>query len=112
MLIPSDAKKELKEVTWTKGGTLINDGLKKYANQHFEKEKNEGVDLELTGLDLPREANDYMAITMYSDKSANEEENPLNERATALAIACGQSTTSIYGDAFVARALDGEDTPW
>ena len=110
VLIPSDAKEELKEVTWTQGGTFNNDGLKAYANQYFEKKR--GAALELTGLDMPREANDYMAVTMYTDINASEEKKPLNERATDLAKACGQLTKKILGDAFVARALNVKHTPW
>ena len=66
-------------------------------------------DFELTGLIVPRPANGYISMVMYSNQHA-QDEKPVNDRATALVRALGHFDRLIYGDAFVGRAYD--DGKW
>lgn len=50
----------------------------------------------------------YISVTLYVDDKGSAKELPMNNRATALAAACGVASTDVLGDAFVARAYDNE----
>ena len=69
-------------------------------------------DFEVTGLAVSRPSNGQISLTMYSDRNAEAKKKPVNDRATALARACGHFSKSIYGDAFVGCAFDAGPSNW
>ena len=70
------------------------------------------ADFEVTGLDVPRAANGYIGLTMYSDHNAEAKKKPVNDRATALARGTGHFYRLVYGDAFLGRAFDDGKSNW
>ena len=64
-------------------------------------------------LTVPTQGNQFRAVSMYS--ADNQQNMPLNTRATALMQACGHAPPSVegnepgvYGDVFVGRCYDDE----
>merc|ERR1712054_408201 len=60
--------------------------------------------LEILALTVPTQTNEYTAVSMYYNQNAAA----VNERASALAHACGHKKAVIKGDAFVSRIIDNE----
>lgn len=79
-----------------------------------------GSGLNLTGaveiitLAVPTILNKYESVSLYCDgNSAFKEGGKVpNERATAIARACGHSSLVIMGNCFIGRALDDESREW
>ena len=122
VMIPT-GNDELQEVTKSKAGSPDDDELQKYAKVYYassgdsqkfnvQSDLRSLPDLEITGLDVPRPANQYLSVTMYSDINGQERKKPVNERATSLVSACRHLTKVIYGDAFLARAYGNDQIPW
>jgi hypothetical protein len=67
---------------------------------------------DIMALTVPCAGNNFKAVSMYSADSAKQHGLPQNGRATALMTACGHAAVDggVYGDAFVGRALDNENT--
>ena len=77
-----------------------------------------GAQVEITTLALPQEENKYIGVSMYTDTNAKVKQLGINQRATELARTCGYPDAQIFGDAFVSRYYDNENSgakeidPW
>mmetsp|Transcript_6818 Transcript_6818/g.9732 ORF Transcript_6818/g.9732 Transcript_6818/m.9732 type:complete len:341 (-) Transcript_6818:919-1941(-) len=75
---------------------------------------------DIVALTVPTKANNYFAVSMYCGDEAKRRGSPYNSRATELLKACGHVPAAnedgddqppgIYGDVFVGRCFDKEET--
>ena len=106
VLIPT-ANETLREVRKSKAGGADDDELHKFAAVYYGYSNgSQDGRLEVTGLDIPRPANNHTYVTMYTDKNAQAKKKPVNKRATSLVSACRTFTNLIYGDAIVGRTFN------
>jgi len=67
---------------------------------------------DISALTIPMSSNNHTAVSMYCADNARQHGLSVNKRATALMTACGHQPVDggVFGDAFVGRALDNEET--
>jgi hypothetical protein len=70
--------------------------------------------VEIITLAVPTRQNNYESVSLYCDgNSAFKEGGKVpNNRATAIARACGHASLMVMGDCFIGRALDDESKEW
>lgn len=73
---------------------------------------NMGTSLEIISLQLPSKKNNFIGVSLYADANAQSKNFGFNERASEIARSCGHSNISVYGDAFIGRYFDDENTDW
>ena len=101
----------LSEVKKLKIGGHEHDEFLLYAKEYFGYSKHSQNDrIEITELDYPRPANQFIFVTMYADSKAQvqAERTSVNKRATEIASACMTFPHLIHGDAIVGRHFNSE----
>lgn len=71
-----------------------------------------GASVEICSLVIPTHANKYIGVSLYCDGTGKIKGLPINERASAIAQACGHSTLVVFGDCFLSRYYDNEAEEW
>ena len=89
----------------------------KQASEKPGEKNDEWVDMPLIGIEMivlysATAANDYLSVTLYTDRDAEAKGKPLNSRANGIVVACGIKKKLIHGDAFLARTFDSTQSPW
>lgn len=128
--LENDALRKVAEETFSTSGNIDRTEQRKAVVQQLQDKGidaakideilDRGSGLNLTGtveiitLAVPTARNSFESVSLYCDgNSAFKETGKIpNQRATAIARACGHSSLMIMGDCFIGRALDDESREW
>ena len=101
-VVARETAKTMKGMMIGGSGTLGGKTLQAPSAQSLQ-EQARGGSCEAWPLAQPNEENDYRAVRLYIDEVGALRMRPRNERAEALAAACGLHGVSLHGDAYVGR---------